>query len=263
MSVGLIEFECPQGHRLSCAASKAGSAATCPKCGQRFIVPGGEADAAAIADSSSASGVTLSNAGNGAATQATAEEMIVFLCPNGHTLNGPKSLQGHPGKCPHCGSKFRIPNYDEQEWAEQHHGREDTVVDDEMQATEAQQTVQGETLLEAIEVDGDEDEIVDGHLLDDFEPHPEQTPTVHPLAVLFQRLWREQVRGGSIELHLQDGSSVVPHRYAEAASRGPCGVFAVRDVEKSYTISAIAWSDVRRVVIRRVSKLPTDLFPPE
>ncbi len=44
---------------------------------------------------------------------APAEPPIVFLCPNGHKLNAPRKMQGHAGKCPHCGAKFRIPLADE------------------------------------------------------------------------------------------------------------------------------------------------------
>jgi hypothetical protein len=41
------------------------------------------------------------------------ETQIEFLCPNGHRLHGPASLQGKPGECPECGSRFHIPTYDE------------------------------------------------------------------------------------------------------------------------------------------------------
>ena len=37
------------------------------------------------------------------------EEMIVFLCPNGHELSAPASRAGRKGKCPDCGAKFIVP----------------------------------------------------------------------------------------------------------------------------------------------------------
>ena len=40
------------------------------------------------------------------------QEVFVFLCPNGHKLNGPPSLKGKLGQCPHCVAKFRIPDDD-------------------------------------------------------------------------------------------------------------------------------------------------------
>jgi hypothetical protein len=41
--------------------------------------------------------------------RAEREPPIEFLCPNGHRLFGAASLQGKAGKCPECGSRFRIP----------------------------------------------------------------------------------------------------------------------------------------------------------
>jgi hypothetical protein len=41
------------------------------------------------------------------------ETQIEFLCPNGHRLHGPALLQGKPGECPECGSRFHIPTYDD------------------------------------------------------------------------------------------------------------------------------------------------------
>ena len=35
----LIEFLCPNGHRIHCDSQRSGLAAKCPKCGERFRVP--------------------------------------------------------------------------------------------------------------------------------------------------------------------------------------------------------------------------------
>ena len=51
----------------------------------------------------------------GSSQPAGKERQIEFLCPNGHHLHGPASLQGRPGACPECGSRFRIPILDEAE----------------------------------------------------------------------------------------------------------------------------------------------------
>lgn len=48
-----------------------------------------------------------------------AEERIVFLCPKGHKLNCPASMQGRPGKCPHCGATFLVPKYEEEDEQEE------------------------------------------------------------------------------------------------------------------------------------------------
>ena len=41
--------------------------------------------------------------------------MIDFLCPNGHQLKASPDRIGKPGKCPKCGSKFVVPEADEDE----------------------------------------------------------------------------------------------------------------------------------------------------
>lgn len=40
---------------------------------------------------------------------------IEFLCPNGHQLTAPAERAGKPGKCPKCGSRFVVPEADEDE----------------------------------------------------------------------------------------------------------------------------------------------------
>lgn len=95
-----IEFLCPNGHQLTAKVALVGKPGKCPKCGSKFVVPDpGEDD----------------ESDEAAAKPAPKTETIDFLCPNGHRLNGPASLQGKPGQCPHCGQKFRIPSYDDEE----------------------------------------------------------------------------------------------------------------------------------------------------
>jgi hypothetical protein len=38
---------------------------------------------------------------------------ITFLCPNGHELTCSEEKAGHTGRCPHCDSRFRIPDSDD------------------------------------------------------------------------------------------------------------------------------------------------------
>lgn len=47
------------------------------------------------------------------------EEMIHFLCPNGHPLEAPVSSAGKKGKCPDCGAKFKVPSAEATEEASQ------------------------------------------------------------------------------------------------------------------------------------------------
>ena len=117
----MIEFLCPNGHRIRCPAEQAGRAAKCPRCGVKFRVP----DAADLAPSDvigSDSGISPAEFTDSGISdkkppssigRAEREPPIEFLCPNGHRLFGAASLQGKAGKCPECGSRFRIPMREE------------------------------------------------------------------------------------------------------------------------------------------------------
>ena len=128
----MIEFLCPEGHKIRCPAEKAGRPAKCPKCGVGFRIPTIEElglGESTVADSSLAgeevADVRLHRtqcprhpaalAGNPPFRPTPPEGQIEFLCPNGHHLHGPSSLQGRAGECPECGSRFRIPIIEEPE----------------------------------------------------------------------------------------------------------------------------------------------------
>src|SRR6188472_4633756 len=112
-SIGcMIKFLCPNGHPLSAPENLAGKPGKCPKCNTPFVVPppddaeGSATDDLAAAGSGIATPAMGSGKGLGGGT-------FMFLCPNGHRLNGPPSLKGKAGQCPHCGVRFRIPTDDE------------------------------------------------------------------------------------------------------------------------------------------------------
>lgn len=130
----VLQFVCPNGHKIHCGEERAGMAARCPRCGARFRIPtleqirAGQLQARQ-ADLPTAESVrTASPAGGGALAEiavgpASTPDQIEFFCPNDHRLHGPASLQGQPGTCPECGAAFRIPSLDEweeevEEWQE-------------------------------------------------------------------------------------------------------------------------------------------------
>ena len=137
-----IAFMCPNGHQLSAPVERAGKQGKCPKCSVAFVVP----DPAEPPDQGAAD------------DEADADpNIIVFLCPNGHKLNGPSSLKGKPGQCPHCGSKFVIP--------------EDDPTDDdpthEADADEAEDAAADEIVAEGVVV---EEELPVGQVVADDTP---------------------------------------------------------------------------------------------
>ena len=248
----VIRFTCPNGHNLTCPDQSAGRGGKCPECGAAVRIPRQDGSPAP------------SNPNGGEGTAAPKEEMIVFLCPNGHRLHGPASLEGRPGQCPHCGAKFRVPS------------RDDPADDDE----EGSQILVGESpgsgeLAVGTPPSGGGDEADEPFFNFNFtEPVSGKGSSAsnikldsksggsdqHPLAQLFARLWEEKSRGAFVELHLTEGVIIVPERYSKELSRRTHGVFAVKDPDGTHTLTAVAWDSISRVSVRRVNKLPKKMF---
>ena len=234
----VIKVHCPQGHSIICKDEQAGQTGKCPKCGDKIKVPG----------QPSASPPT--------------EDNIVFLCPNGHKLNGPASLQGRPGQCPHCQARFVIPDYSEPD-----EEAEATVVS-KGPWTLAEDTPSIESLepMESLEemlpdpASSTQYPIQDVDQQDEFTPANDLVIEPHPTAAMFRRLWQERQDGAIIELQLKDGSLMTPDRFAESSCDQDLGIFASRDSEGGYMLSAVAWDAVARVSVRKLQKLPRDMF---
>jgi DNA-directed RNA polymerase subunit RPC12/RpoP len=278
-----IEFRCPNGHRLSCPDERAGKPAKCPKCGAEFMVPTAEAavlasgnsgiSSAAVADSGSISSIgSLKPAGGahleqrpigpGTSGGASPGEVIVFLCPNGHKLNCPISMQGKPGKCPHCGARFLIPEQheeqedftgehdDDEEFSDEHHDEHDEEEEDiELEVADDPET-------------NDSPSVGPPELPFDFSAGlggPDSRE--HGLYRVFNELWDHRQNGATIDVHLRGGITLTPHRYADQWSQQETAVFAVKEADGTYTVTAVAWEQIERVAVRKLTKLPTSVFP--
>src|SRR5262249_40930250 len=114
-----LEFLCPNGHRIVSPDDRAGREAKCPKCGVLLRVPSASGAVASRAPGAGADAANMGNADGQNGPAAADENNIVFLCPNGHRLNGPARLQGQAGQCPHCGARFIVPMLSEMEQVEE------------------------------------------------------------------------------------------------------------------------------------------------
>lgn len=278
-----IKFTCPQGHQLSADRSRVGKPGKCPKCGTEFTVP--EAD----------------NAAAGKASKSTQKEAtFAFLCPNGHELNGPISLRGRPGQCPHCGEKFLIPEIDDEPGDEPEMpgktvptGKVTYEAPPEVFPTEganAGEEVPTGTIVEVAAEDIllDDEDIPTGELEvgelsieeeltleEDFpsDVQPDQlsgvsrkssgvmTKSPHQsLLELVAWMWDRKSSDNQLEIVLRDGATVRAVRYSPKLSSGEYGVFAEKDDDGSHTICTIAWDAVSRVALRNVKDLPERYF---
>lgn len=250
----LLQFTCPNGHKLSSPPEGAGQAAKCPKCGVRFRVPAAEE----------------LQAGQAGTPATMPSDTIFFLCPNGHELHGSKRLAGRAGKCPHCGEKFQIPTLEEMAAAAE---------------AEAQAAAQapagtepnGEPATEEASADAyaaapqpppdgydtapqDYTPAEDIYELTDVEIIDDDLPPAHPLGLLVERLWAQRDEGVVFEIHLTGGGNVQAQRFAPRLSRGAHGVFSARQENGQYTLFMVAWDQVQRVVLRNLDELPEEMF---
>jgi hypothetical protein len=204
-----------------------------------FQIPG--ADGANTKAKASLSGVGLTGSGVGGSGAPVSEPgksgigrtpgQIVFLCPNGHRVNAPLSLQGRAGQCPICGAQFVIPTQAEIEKPPEELGlAEDTVASGS--ATRLPPPQQE-------------------HL---------QMAGAHPLCNLLRKLWNEKEHGGVIEIHLSSGALLVPDWFDERHSRLSHGLFAAQSADGTVTMTIVAWDNIARIVVRNVEGLPEGMF---
>ena len=266
----MLEFLCPNGHKIHCPAEQAGRAARCPQCGVRFRIP--ESTDIELHESSS-KGFRDSPPKSGSKTAAKParprthppddEDLLEFLCPNGHRLHGPTSLQGHHGECPACGAKFRIPTYeDAPEEETKPKGKISLVETDEEEAVEPPARPQAAHVQ--ITPPKDEPEIlpvVDQPLTAIADSEARLTEPGHPLAELFSKLWAEKPKQSSVELHFADGETLVPVHFAKTLSREGYGVFTAEESAGTHTLTVVAWDSVVRILIRGVEELPKEMVP--
>ncbi len=252
----VIKFLCPNGHQLNAPENMAGKKGKCPKCQSAFVVPTLEEVAAAEAEGQSepqepsvavdASAGELSNVAASASGKGPPPgDLFIFLCPNGHRLNGPPSLKGKPGKCPHCGARFRIPTDEEDETPEE--------------AAGGQQPMQ--VVVGAPESGGS------GGFrfpIEQFAPQEEEAD--HPpagapgLGYIFAKLWQDRSDRTEVEIFLSEGEILSPEHFSARLSNSDYGVFAIQEGDGSYAVTVIPWSAVRRVGVRKLGELPGELF---
>lgn len=171
---------------------------------------------------------------------AAKEPEIEFLCPNGHRLHGPASLQGRPGECPDCGSRFRIPTYED---------------------TSSEEPPEQEISLGR--ADGREgSDIVPRRASGAMQPSPPSPGVAADEATpaLLARLWKLCPKGTVIEIRLRNGETIAPDRFLARASReNRQGMFTVVEADGSVSLIVVPWDAVDRVTLRGLKEVPAEL----
>jgi len=225
------------------------------------------------------SGSQIGSPTPGASVAAQApERQIVFLCPNGHKLNGPARMAGRLGQCPHCGAKFQIPTLEQMTAIDTNEAAEEIEATPTGDNGAGAEFWPGEEPSNAESADGEPElaELIysvetgqagvreSGEELADDAPYyadPDMADQdLHPLARLVMRLWEEREHGGIVELHLNGGVMIVPEWFEKQLSRQSHGLFATQAADGTVTMTAVPWDSVARVVIRGVVGLPDGMF---
>ena len=258
-----IKFLCPNGHQLTAPDNMVGKPGKCPKCNTPFVVPTPEEeeeeaeepaaespgvgkveekDEGKLAEERASSAEIAQGSGKGKA------DLFVFLCPNGHRLNGPPSLKGKAGKCPHCGAKFRIPTDEEEPELPEDSSEEppkETSSSDQFVFPGFESEENAEEVYEAVEVE------------DTLDPPPDG---IHPLCYIVGRLWDRKSDDTELEIFLAEGEIVSPELYSEVLSIKEFGVFGSKEGDGTYSVTIIPWTTVRKIGLRKLPELSDKVF---
>jgi hypothetical protein len=279
MDMPVIEFLCPNGHKIRCKDDQSGRAAKCPRCGVKFCVPDSMASGPPeVAEFDSSSSLfDWANLGMvepelpAAESAAPKEPQFEFLCPNGHRLHGPLSLQGRPGACPECNSRFRIPSYDDISAEEQPEGEISLGRVDGSEGSDARKrTATSPSQPPELPAQPRSAETGLSPLPQEAKLVEEVLKAVSPIAIdadsagqtmaaLFLRLWRLRNGAATVELLLHDGQMIVPDQFLEKLSQPGHGVFAVKEQDGTMSLVALAWESITRATLRGLSEVPKEL----
>lgn len=258
-----IKFLCPNGHQLTAPDNLAGRPGKCPKCNTPFVVPKPDVEepAAEPAAETPAEPPTEETEGKPADDKASAAEIgqgsgkgklnpadvFIFLCPNGHKLNGPPSLKGKAGQCPHCGAKFRIPD-----------DNDDMELPEVPEESSAPATGSGQFVFPGFETQENVEEVYEAVEVEDtLDPPPDG---IHPLSYIVGRMWDRKGDDTELEIFLAEGEIVAPEYYSEILSIREFGVFGSQDGDGSYSVTIIPWTTVRKIGIRKLPELSDKVF---
>ncbi len=250
----VMEFLCPKGHKIRCSQERAGKAAKCPKCGVKFFIP----QLSEIATSDSGNWATASVEASGSPGSGLGrQDQIEFLCPRGHRLWASVELQGRPGQCPDCGSKFHIPTLEDYEQFESAVADPDALASPEESALNLDE-------LEPLARDAGSKL----HPAGRGETLPTHGNTAEPPGQMSPRpglanLLAEWIEQGAehvaVEIRTSDGEVCRPSRVLPGLCSAELLAFTLPGEDEKPRIVIVPYAAITRLEVRGLDELPEEL----
>lgn len=247
----VIEFLCPNGHKIRCADDRANKPAKCPKCGVKFYVPGPEDSEPSDSGSWATAPVQASESPGSGGAKAGPKDQIEFLCPNGHRLWAATALQGRPGQCPECGSKFHIPTLaDYEQTLPARPAPSDSVIDLEDFATAALGGGSSGRQAGVLPLAGSSARNL-----------PQAPAAGHGPAIGFlARIVEDLPEGARLELWTRDGQMLCPKKFALELCDRQTLVFSAPADGDTHDLFLIPWEALARIEIHGLKQLPPEFL---
>jgi hypothetical protein len=179
--------------------------------------------------------------------------VIEFLCPNNHKIRCPDDQAGRAAKCPKCGVKFLIPSNGTAEKVavekEASSGQSTNMADSHISLGSLESKSTGESSTAVL--------------------HPSKTAsslsrlsgvisTAPSMARLFAKIWSEKPKDAHLEIILRNGEVYKPDMFSKKLSQQQQGVFAIKEMDGTYSIIIVAWEALSHVQIRKLRELPAE-----
>ena len=185
--------------------------------------------------------------------------MIEFLCPNNHKIRCSDDRAGHEAKCPKCGVKFLIPSNGTSDKSADHEPAASSQVPglgDSHISLDALDKIAAEESSAAVFKNPKSTSSIKTSGTTTARLTAGSTASAPSMARTFAQLWAEKPKDATLEIILRNGEVYKPDLYSKKLSLQNQGVFAVKEMDGTYTIIMVSWEALSHVQIRKLHTLP-------
>ncbi len=185
--------------------------------------------------------------------------MIEFLCPNNHKIRCSDDRAGQEAKCPKCGVKFLIPSNGTSDKSAVHQPAASAQVpglaDSHISLDALEKKPTGESSA-AIFQNPKSTSSIKTSASTTARLQAGSTANAPSMARVFAQLWAEKPKDAILEIILRNGDVYKPDMYSKKLSLQSQGVFALKEMDGTYTILIVSWDALSHVQIRKMRDLP-------